>query len=88
MSDKSENTIVTCLTAIMLLPVVIMVVPILIFWAGYFSGWILMQLSGGPVTDAFNTLLMGRHTIHMTDIPYITGALAVIGSYFKNTSSK
>ena len=76
-----------CLSAVALLVVTVLIVPPLIFLTGYFLGWILMVTCGQMVIDSINTLMMGRHTFHVSELPYIIAGLSLIGSFFKSTSS-
>ena len=60
--------------------------PVIIFGAGWFGGWILMKIVGGAVVTGLNTLF--GTTRFMPDlIPVVCGVLAVIGSYFKTSVS-
>jgi hypothetical protein len=61
--------------------------PIIIFGAGWFGGWILMNIVCGAVATGLNTLF--ETTRFMPDIiPVVCGTLAVIGNFFKTTVSK
>ena len=60
--------------------------PVIIFGAGWFGGWILMKIVGGAVVTGLNTLF--GTTRFMPDlIPVVCGVLAVVGSYFKTSVS-
>jgi len=76
-----------CGRVVLLLVLAVLIVPPLIFMAGYFIGWILMVTCGQVVIDSLNTLLMGRHTFHISELPYIIAGLSLIGSFFKSTST-
>lgn len=62
------------------------ILPVLIFCAGWFGGWILMKIVGGAVVTGLNTLF-GTTRFMPELIPVVCGALAVVGSYFKTTMS-
>jgi hypothetical protein len=60
--------------------------PILVFWFGYFGGWILSNFVGEHITQGVN-LLLGRHSLEVDTIPILCGTLAVVGNYFKSTQT-
>lgn len=76
-----------CITAVLLLMCTVIFVPPLVFMAGYFIGWVLMVTCGQTVIDSLNTLLMGRHVFHVTELPYIIAGLSLVGSFFRSTTS-
>ena len=63
------------------------ILPVIIFGAGWFGGWILMKIVGGAVVTGLNTLF-GTTRFVPELIPVVCGALAVIGSYFKTSISR
>ena len=60
------------------------ILPVIIFGAGWFGGWILMKIVGGAVVTGLNTLF-GTTRFTPDLIPVVCGALAVVGSFFKTT---
>ena len=73
---------------IFLLAILVILEPLLIFWLGYFSGWITKIMIGDKICKAF--LVAFGVSIDPSILPWIGGALAWIGSFFKSiqTSSK
>lgn len=73
---------------IFLLAILVILEPLLIFWLGYFSGWITKIMIGDKICKAF--LVAFGVSIEPSILPWIGGALAWIGSFFKSiqTSSK
>ena len=59
--------------------------PFLLFWVGYFSGWLAKLIIGTKLAAALN---IAFHTTWFTAemLPTIGGALAWIGSFFKGTT--
>lgn len=76
-----------CIELIIGIIILCIIKPIIIFGAGWFGGWILMNIVGGAVATGLNTLF---ETIRFTPdiIPIVCGTLAVIGNFFKTTVSK
>ena len=73
---------------IFLLAILVILEPLVIFWLGYFSGWITKIIIGDKICKAF--LVAFGVSIEPSILPWIGGALAWIGSFFKSiqTSSK
>lgn len=71
--------------AIVLAIVFIVFYPFIVFWLGYFSGWLAKIIIGGKLAAAFNVAF---HTSYFTAemLPMIGGALAWVGSFFKGTT--
>lgn len=69
---------------IILTIVVIVFYPFLVFWLGYFSGWLAKIIIGGKLAAAFNVAF---HTSYFTAemLPMIGGALGWISAFFKGT---
>ena len=67
--------------------VAIIIEPALLFWLGYFSGWLAKLVIGTKLVTAINMVFGTAFTADM--LPIIGGALAWIGCFFKsiNTTS-
>ena len=63
------------------LVVVIIIEPALLFWFGYFSGWLAKLVIGTKLVTAINMVFGTAFTADM--LPMIGGALGWIGSFFK-----
>ena len=84
---ESTNSLVGKLVGIIVLLIICVVFyPFLLFWLGYFSGWIAKLVIGTKLAAALN---MAFHTTWFTAemLPMIGGALAWIGSFFKGTAN-
>ena len=68
--------------------VVIIIQPALLFWLGYFSGWLAKLVIGTKLVTAINMVFGTAFTADM--LPMIGGALGWIGGFFKSvrTASK
>ena len=64
------------------LVVVIIIKPALLFWLGYFSGWLAKLVIGTKLVTAINMVFGTAFTADM--LPMIGGALGWIGSFFKS----
>ena len=62
--------------------VVIIIEPALLFWLGYFSGWLAKLVIGTKLVTAINMVFGTAFTADM--LPMIGGALGWIGSFFKS----
>ena len=62
--------------------VVIIIEPALLFWLGYFSGWLAKLVIGTKLVTAINMVFGTAFTADM--LPMIGGALCWIGSFFKS----
>ena len=62
--------------------VVIIIQPALLFWLGYFSGWLAKLVIGTKLVTAINMVFGTAFTADM--LPMIGGALGWIGSFFKS----
>ena len=72
-----------CMAAVM----VIILAPILLFAGGCLTGLILEWIVGDAVVNGLNILFnTTRFTSNM--LPAFCGALAVVGSFFRNTVNK
>lgn len=67
---------------IIFLIVVIIIEPALLFWFGYFSGWLAKLIIGTKLVTAINMVFGTAFTADM--LPMIGGALGWIGSFFKS----
>ena len=65
--------------------VVIIIEPALLFWLGYFSGWLAKLVIGTKLVTAINMVFGTAFTADM--LPMIGGALGWIGSFFKSISN-
>lgn len=63
----------------------ILLEPFLIFWLGYFTGWIAKITIGTYLVKGFHTFYI---PISIDQIPILCGVLAFIGSFFKNSAFK
>ena len=78
---KNFNFILV-LGLIFLLAILVILEPLVIFWLGYFSGWITKIIIGDKICKAF--LVAFGVSIDPSILPWIGGALAWIGSFFKS----
>ena len=62
--------------------VVIIIEPALLFWLGYFSGWLAKLVIGTKLVTAINTVFGTAFTADI--LPMIGGALGWIGSFFRS----
>ena len=65
--------------------VVIIIEPALLFWLGYFSGWLAKLVIGTKLVTAINMVFGTAFTADM--LPMIGGALGWIGGFFKSTTA-
>ena len=64
------------------LVVMIILQPALLFWLGYFSGWLAKLIIGTKLVAAINMVFGTAFTADM--LPMIGGALGWIGGFFKS----
>ena len=64
------------------LVVAIIIEPALLFWLGYFSGWLAKFVIGTKLVTAINIVFGTAFTADM--LPMIGGALGWIGGFFKS----
>ena len=62
--------------------VVIIIQPALLFWLGYFSGWLAKLVIGTKLVTAINMVFGTAFTADM--LPMIGGALGWVGSFFRS----
>ena len=62
--------------------VAIIIEPALLFWLGYFSGWLAKLVIGTKLVTAINMVFGTAFTANM--LPMIGGALGWIGGFFKS----
>ena len=62
--------------------VAIIIEPALLFWLGYFSGWLAKLVIGTKLITAINMVFGTAFTADM--LPMIGGALGWVGSFFKS----
>ena len=67
---------------VVFLIVVIIIEPALLFWFGYFSGWLAKLIIGTKLITAINMVFGTAFTADM--LPMIGGVLGWIGSFFKS----
>ena len=67
---------------VVFLIVVIIIEPALLFWFGYFSGWLAKLIIGTKLITAINMVFGTAFTADM--LPMIGGALGWIESFFKS----
>ena len=63
----------------------IIIEPALLFWLGYFSGWLAKLVIGTKLVTAINMVFGTAFTADM--LPMIGGALGWIGGFFKSTTA-
>ena len=73
------------ISIIAFLVVVIIIEPALLFWLGYFSGWLAKLVIGTKLVTAINMVFGTAFTADM--LPMIGGALGWIGGFFKSTTA-
>lgn len=67
--------------------ILVIAMPFLMFWFGYFDGWLFKLLVGNQLTDCLNKTF--NVTYFTPDIlPKVGGALGFIGGFFKVNSSR
>lgn len=74
----------TYIAAIISIIILSILLPVIIFGAGWLGGWVLMKIVGAAVINGLNTLF-GTTRFTPDLIPVVCGTLAVIGSFFKTT---
>ena len=62
--------------------VAIIIEPALLFWLGYFGGWLAKLVIGTKLVTAINMVFGTAFTANM--LPMIGGALGWIGGFFKS----
>ena len=65
--------------------VAIIIEPALLFWLGYFSGWLAKLVIGTKLVTAINMVFGTAFTADM--LPMVAGALGWIGGFFKSTTA-
>lgn len=85
MRESTGSLVGKLVGIIVLLMIFVVFYPFLLFWLGYFSGWIAKLVIGAKLATALNITF---HTTWFTAemLPMIGGALAWIGSFFKGTT--
>lgn len=85
MKTSISTFIIETIGVIILAVIFIVFYPFLLFWLGYFSGWLAKLVIGTKLAAALNMVF---HTTWFTAemLPMIGGALAWIGSFFKGTT--
>jgi len=79
-----SNDIFALLGAILVIILVIIFKPFLLFWLGYFSGWLAKIVIGKYIVAWFR--LFGI-TLPLESIPLFAGVVAWIASFFTGASS-
>lgn len=77
---KNDVTFSMFIEALLLLIILILLLPFITYWCGYFDGWLAMKLLGAKLTDslniAFNTNFVPE------DLPHIGGVIGWIAGFF------
>ena len=79
---KKDNAGLAIIGVLALIVVIIILEPLLIFWLGYFSGWLTKIMVGTQVCSALNTTFGTSFTPDI--LPWIGGALGWVGNFFKS----
>ena len=79
---KRDNVGLVIIGALASIAVIIILEPLLIFWLGYFSGWLTKIMVGTQVCLALNTTFGTSFTPDI--LPWIGGALGWVGRFFKS----
>lgn len=67
--------------------IVSLLLPFLMFWCGYFDGWLFKIFVGNHLTDCINTIFnIDYFTPDM--LPKLGGALGFVSGFFKTTHNK
>lgn len=84
-SDKKQ-TVGLVLGSIGFIILWVIILPFLLFWLGYFDGWLAKLVIGDVLTRGLNTVF---NTTYFTKdmLPIMGGVLAWIGSFFHNLST-
>lgn len=79
-----KEFIIETIGIIVLAAIFIVFYPFLLFWVGYFSGWLAKLVIGTKLAAAFNVAF---HTSYFTAemLPMIGGALGWVSAFFKGT---
>ena len=83
--DKKDISGWGILGIIAFLVVVLILQPALLFWLGYFSGWLAKLIIGTKLVAAINMVFGTAFTTDM--LPMIGGALGWVGSFFKSINN-
>lgn len=83
-NDGVGNDILKLLGAVLLLILIIIFEPFLLFWLGYFAGWLAKIFIGKYIVAWFG--LFGI-TLSLESIPLFAGVVAWITSFFTSASS-
>ena len=85
MKDLFE-TILYVIGYVVLIALVILIMPFISFWSGYFGGWLCSLVIGDILADGLNSLF---NTTHFTKdmIPLCAATLGWIGGHFKTKIS-
>ena len=85
MKDLFE-TIFYVIGCVVLIALVILIMPFISFWFGYFGGWLCSLVIGDILADGLNSLF---NTTHFTKdmIPLCAATLGWIGGHFKTKIS-
>lgn len=78
---KKDNAGLATIGVLALVAVIIILEPLLVFWLGYFSGWLTKIMVGTQVCSALNTTFGTSFTPDI--LPWIGGALGWVGSFFR-----
>ena len=86
--DKNDilDAVAGIIGAVGLLLLIILIVPFICFWGGYFGGWVAKIIIGDPLCRALNILFDTKYFVKDM-LPWLGGALAWIGHYFRSTNT-
>ena len=76
----------TILSGFLTVIILIILSPVLGFFEGWICGWLLKFFIGDTVANGLN-LLFNTTRFTPESLPIVCGALATIGSFFKNTNT-
>lgn len=80
------DTILSITGGVVLIALMILFVPFISFWFGYFGGWLCSLVIGDILADGLNSLF---NTTHFTKdmIPLYAATLGWIGGHFKSKAT-
>ena len=86
MSKDNELEEVADIIGILIATIILIILlPLLTYWLGYFDGWLAMKTVGDPLISSINAVFGTSFSV--TALPKIGGALGWIGGFFKTTTA-